>query len=217
MTRQAVGEVVSVNVVHEVRPGFFHDTAIDKRPVDGPVEVDELGLVGDRQVDSSHGGKDKAVYAYAEEDARWWSGELGLEVPPGLFGENLRVRGIDVTGARVGERWQVGELLFEVRMQRTPCHNLSLRVGVEDFHLTFHGSGRVGALLRVVEGGIVQAGDRVEVVHRPDHEVTVGVLATGADAAQMQGLLDSGEPIAAKLRARARRVVARQAGTQQKP
>lgn len=217
MTRRAVGEVVSVNVVHEVRPGFFHDTAIDKRPVDGPVEVDELGLVGDRQVDSSHGGQDKAVYAYAEEDACWWSGELGLDVPPGLFGENLLVRGIDVTGARVGERWQVGELLLEVRMQRTPCDNLSLRVGVEKFHLRFNGSGRVGALLRVVEGGSVQAGDRVEVVHRPDHEVTVGVLATGADAAQMQSLLDSGEPVAAKLREKARRVVARQTGTQQKP
>jgi MOSC domain-containing protein YiiM len=210
-----LSQVVSVNVVHEVRPGFFHDTAIDKRPVDGPVDVDAQGLVGDQQVDSSHGGPDKAVYAYAEEDALWWSEVLGREVPAGRFGENLRVRGLDVTGALIGERWRVGEVLLEVRMQRTPCQNLSLRMGIDGFHLRFNDSGRVGALLRVVEGGTVRAGDRVEIVHRPEHDVTVGDLAAGPDAVQMQALLDSGVPLAAKLRTRARRVVARQAGTQQ--
>lgn len=96
--------VVSVNVLHELRPGFFHETAIDKRPVDGSVEVTAEGLAGDRQIDSSHGGVDRAVYVYAAEDASWWAQELSREIPPGLFGENVRTMGLDVTGAKAGER-----------------------------------------------------------------------------------------------------------------
>jgi MOSC domain-containing protein YiiM len=209
MAAERTGRVVAVNVVHELRPGFFHETAIDKRPVAGPVAVHELGVEGDRQVDSSHGGPDKAVYAYADEDADWWAADLGREVPPGLFGENLRVRGVEVTGAEIGERWRVGDVLLEVRMPRTPCQNLSLRVGEEGFHLRFNASGRVGALLRVLESGTVRAGDEVTVVTRPGHGVTVADLATGPDAARMQALLDSGVPLARKVRDRARRVAAR--------
>ena len=210
--------VLTVNVVHALRPGFFHDTAIDKRPVEGPVAVHELGVDGDRQIDSSHGGPDQAVYAYADEDAAWWAEELGRDVPPGLFGENLRLRGVDVSGARIGERWRIGDVLLEVRMPRTPCQNLSLRVGIEGFHMRFNAAGRVGALLRVVEPGTLTAGDEVELVSRPEHDVTVSLLATGADAVHMRGLLESGVPLARKVRGKAERVVARaerQAGIQQ--
>ena len=69
--------IEAVCVVHELRPGFFHDTAIDKRPVEGPVEVTSAGLVGDRQMDRTHGGPDKAIYAYASEDADWWAQSSG--------------------------------------------------------------------------------------------------------------------------------------------
>lgn len=211
VTQTRVGEVLTVNVVHEMRPGFFHETAIDKRPVTGPVEVAALGLAGDRQVDSSHGGADRAVYAYAEQDAAWWASELDRDVPPGLFGENLRVRAVDVSGARIGERWRVGTALLEVRMPRTPCQNLSLRMGIEGFHLRFNASGRVGAMLQVVEPGVLSAGDPVEVVHRPDHPVTVALLATGADPTSLQVMLESGVPLAARVRAKAERIVARAA------
>lgn len=202
--------LLSVNVVHRVRPGYFQDTAIDKRPVDGPVEIGELGLVGDRQIHRTHGGKDKAIYVYADEDAAWWAGELGREIPPGLFGENLRTAGLEVTGALIGGRWRIGDVLLEVRGPRTPCENLSLRMGVEKFHVRFNASGRVGALCRVVEPGVVSAGDQVVAEPGPDHDVTVGDLAVGPDAGQMQRLLDSGVPLASGLRAKARRIVARQ-------
>ena len=102
--------VRTVNVVHELRDGYFHRTAIDKRPVSGPVAVGPLGLTGDEQVDRSHGGRDRAVYVYADEDAAWWSEQLGRDIPPGRFGENLRTTGLDVTGARIGEQWRVGAM-----------------------------------------------------------------------------------------------------------
>ena len=203
------GTILTVNVVHTVRPGYFQDTAIDKRPVRGPVEVGELGLAGDRQLNRSHGGKDKAIYAYADEDAAWWSEELGQEVPAGLFGENLRTAGLDVTGAEIGERWRVADVLLEVRSPRTPCENLSLRMGIERFHVRFNATRRVGALLRVLETGAITAGDTVVVESTPGHGVTVGDLATGPDAASMRRLLDSGVPLAAPVRAKARRIVAR--------
>ncbi len=204
-------QVIAVNIVHQVVPGYFQDTAIDKRPVDGPVEITELGLVGDQQLARSHGGPDKAVYAYAEADARWWAGELGREIPPGTFGENLRTAGLDVTGALIGERWSVGGVLLEVRMPRTPCENLSLRVGIDQFHARFNATGRVGALLKVLSPGTIRPGDRIEVTARPRHGVTVADLATGPDADQMRRLLDSGIPLAQSVRAKARRIVNRSA------
>lgn len=202
-------QIVAVNVVHRVRPGYFQDTAIDKRPVRGPVQVVELGLDGDQQLNRAHGGPDKAVYAYADEDAQWWAAELDRDIPPGLFGENLRTLGLDVSGALIGERWRVGEVLLEVRMPRTPCENLSMRMRVDRFHVRFSSTGRVGAMLRVVLPGTISAGDPVAVLRPPDHGVTVADLATGPDAGQMQRLLDSGVPLARSVRARARRVVSR--------
>lgn len=202
-------QVLAVNIVHQVKPGYFQDTAIDKRPVDGPVEVDDLGLVGDQQLSRSHGGPDKAVYAYAGEDAAWWAAELGRDIPPGTFGENLRTTGLDVTGALIGERWAVADVLLEVRMPRTPCENLSMRMGIDQFHLQFNATGRVGALLKVLAPGMISPGDRIVVEERPDHGVTVADLAVGPDAQQMRRLLDSGVPLAQSVAAKARRIVSR--------
>jgi MOSC domain-containing protein YiiM len=203
------GRVVAVNVVARVAPGYFGDTAIDKRPVVGPVGVGELGLAGDRQLSRIHGGADKAVYAYAVEDADWWSAELGRDIPSGLFGENLRTSGIDVTGALIGERWRIGDVVLEVRLPRTPCENLSLRMGIERFHRRFNATGRVGAMLSVVTPGRLEAGDRIVVEGRPDHEVTIGRLAIGPTSVALQRMLDSGVPLAKSVRAKAKRTVAR--------
>jgi MOSC domain-containing protein YiiM len=206
-----IAEIRAVNVVYRVRDGYFHDTAIDKRPVDGPVDVTWLGMAGDQQLGSSHGGVDKAVYAYSDEDADWWADELGREIPPGLFGENLRTHGLASSGAVIGEQWSAGTAVFEVRMPRTPCENLSLRIGIEGFHLRFNNTGRVGALLRVLQPGVVRAGDIVSVIDRPDHGVRVADLATGPDEVLMQRLLDSGIPLAKNVRAEAQRIVRRAA------
>jgi MOSC domain-containing protein YiiM len=211
MSSRERARVTAVCVVHEVRPGWYHDTAIDKRPLTGRVAVGPLGLDGDTQVDSSHGGPDAAVYVYADEDAAHFAEVLGREVPPGFFGENLRVAGLDVTNARIGERWRVGEVELEVRKPRTPCKNLAQRVGVDGFHLDFNATGRVGAMCRVVSEGGVAHGDAVEVLHRPEHEVTVAVLATGMTAPQAESLLASGTPLAGKVREKAKRVRARAA------
>ncbi|HST85532.1 MAG TPA: MOSC domain-containing protein, partial [Kineosporiaceae bacterium] len=105
--RPVIGTVTAVAVVHKVLPLTWSEppsTAIDKRSIDGRVPLHALGLAGDVQCNRKyHGGRDAAVYAYADEDAAWWATELGREITPGLFGENLRTSGIDVTGAEIGE------------------------------------------------------------------------------------------------------------------
>jgi MOSC domain-containing protein YiiM len=150
-------------------------SGIDKRPVGGRVAVRDLGLDGDVQVEKRHhGGEGQAVYAYAQEDADWWERELDRELPAGAFGENLRTSGLDLVGAVLGERWQVGTALFEVTAWRTPCATFERYWGVPQLIKRFTARGATGAYLRVLQTGAVGAGDVVEVVSRPEHGLTVG-------------------------------------------
>ncbi len=172
-------ELVAVCVVHAIIPdvgGKQDETAIDKRPVAGPVDVHRLGVSGDTQCDKAHHGREgKAVYTYAQEDADWWAAELERDLPPGRFGENLRTRGLDVTNALLGERWRIGTTLLEVTCPRTPCLSFQGFWGVPRLIKRFIAYGAPGAYLRVLEEGQLRAGDRIEVDFRPDHDVTLGL------------------------------------------
>jgi MOSC domain-containing protein YiiM len=152
-------------------------SGIRKLPVDGRVAVHGLGLDGDIQVNRKHhGGEGQAVYAYGQDDADWWSAELERELPPGRFGENLRISGIDHTGALLGERWRIGTALFEVTGPRTPCAKFAaFWSDVPHLVKRFTARGTTGTYLRVLETGEVGAGDAVEVVSRPDHGITTGM------------------------------------------
>ena len=162
--------------------GYVRRTAIDKRPVDGAVAVGELGLEGDEVADTKHhGGVYQAVYAFAREDLDHWAAELGREIPPGLFGENLTTAGIDVNEALLGERWRVGTVLLEVVSVRIPCSVFKNWLGVSGYDETrwvkrFAAAGRPGPYLRVLETGNLRAGDPIEIEHRPDHDVTVSTM-----------------------------------------
>jgi MOSC domain-containing protein YiiM len=150
-------------------------SGIDKRPVTGRVAVHPLGLDGDVQVNKKHhGGEGQAVYAYAQEDADWWERELGGDLPAGRFGENLRTTGLDLAHAVLGERWQIGTALFEVTAWRIPCATFERFWEVPQLIKRFTARGATGAYLRVLETGEIGAGDPVEVVHLPDHGITVG-------------------------------------------
>jgi MOSC domain-containing protein YiiM len=174
-------EVVSVNVggVKSVdHHGRDVSTAIGKRAVVGRVASVGVNLVGDDQADRRvHGGPDRAIYAYAIEDLEWWAAALNRDVPPASMGENLTTRGVDITGAVIGERWRVGGLTLEVASPRIPCYKLGIRMGDPGFPERFASAGRPGAYLRIIEHGDVGAGDAIAVVHRPGHGVTVELVA----------------------------------------
>jgi MOSC domain-containing protein YiiM len=176
-----VGRLLSVNVGRP-RPidhhGELTTTAIVKTPVQGPVAVRGVNVDGDDQADRQvHGGPDQAIYAYAREDYEWWEAQLGQKLDPGMFGENLTVDGIDCTGAVVGERWRIGTVTLEVSSPRIPCWKLARRMEDPVFQKRFGDAGRPGAYMRIIEEGVLSAGDGVHVLHRPDHEVTVALIS----------------------------------------
>jgi MOSC domain-containing protein YiiM len=205
--------LLTVNVVEELIPGPKDTglTAIDKRPQAGRVPVGELGLRGDQVCDTkSHGGLDQALYAYAVEDSAWWAGELGREIPPGLFGENLVTEGLDVTNALIGEVWRIGdEVEVMVRAPRIPCVTFQHRMEIPGWIKRFHQEGRPGAYLKVLKTGTLGAGDTIEVVHRPDHEVTIGVMFAAQDSAKMKTMLAADVDLVDELREHAERIAAR--------
>jgi MOSC domain-containing protein YiiM len=152
--------------------GQEEPSAIDKRPVDGRIAVGPLGLDGDTQVARQfHGGVDRAVYAYADDDADHWIRALSRPIAPGGLGENLRLRGLAVSSARIGERWRFSSgLVLEVTAPRTPCRKLQGFLDVPDMIGRFISAGRPGAYLRVLENGTVAAGDRIKVSRDADAE-----------------------------------------------
>lgn len=148
-------------------------SSIDKAAVTGPVAVLSTHLDGDEQADPmQHGGSDKAVYAYASEDLAWWSAELGRDLQPGAFGENLTTQGLDLRAGVIGEQWLVGTALLQVTEPRTPCWKLGMRMGDASFPRAFARARRPGVLLRVLREGHLQVGDRLEVSNAPAHGVT---------------------------------------------
>ena len=174
----ATGKVLSVNVggVREFEyRGRGATSAIWKNPVSGRVRAIGFNLEGDDQADRTvHGGADKAVYAYAVEDQKWWESEIGRPLEYGEIGENLTTEGIDITNAVVGEHWEVGTVLLEVSDPRVPCWKVAHRMGDPLFPRRFVAAGRPGTYLRILEEGELGTGDEIRVVLRPEHGLTIG-------------------------------------------
>ncbi len=170
-------ESVNVGTTVDVPWGSLKRSAIDKRPVAGPVLVRTLGLDGDQIADLvNHGGPDQAVYAYAAEDLEAWADQLGRALVPGQFGENVTTRGIDLTTVHAGDRWRIGGALLEVAGVRIPCSVFQGFLGEKQWVKKFTLGRLPGPYLRVLEEGEIAAGDEIEVVEQRDHEVTVEFL-----------------------------------------
>jgi MOSC domain-containing protein YiiM len=171
------GKVLSVNVGlprefeyngHPARSGIW------KSPVAGRVAARGVNLDGDDQADRrAHGGPDKVVYAYAVEDLGWWAQEIGRPLQYAELGENITTEGIDVNGALVGERWAIGTTVLEVSEPRVPCWRLGVRMNDKLFPRRFTEALRPGTYLRLLVEGDVGEGDEIQVVERPDHNLTI--------------------------------------------
>lgn len=150
-------------------------TGIYKRPVDGAAFVSTLGLRGDAICDTaSHGGAEQAVYVYSIEDYAWWSSELGRDVPPGTFGDNLTIEGFRSSEICVGDRFTMGRIELEATSPRIPCLTLARRMDDKLFVKRFMEAERPGVYCRVLGEGPVEAG--MDAVHVPFEgpQVTMG-------------------------------------------
>jgi MOSC domain-containing protein YiiM len=137
-------------------------TGIYKEPVIGPVQVTSLGLPGDAIISKRHhGGPDQALYVYGSTDYAWWSAELGREIAPGTFGENLTISDLESAPLAIGDRLHIGDVVLEVTAPRIPCGTFAARMGDPNFVARFRIAERPGAYCRVIREGTIQAGDVV--------------------------------------------------------
>lgn len=166
-------------------PGTPRMTGIDKHPV-GSIEVfapgpnygDGSGVVGDLIGDTAHhGGAHKAVYAFSREQLDAWEADLGRGLSDGTFGENLTTEGIDLEALLINQRVRIGEeVLLEVSLSRQPCATFQRHLGEKAWVRRFTLQGRCGAYFRVIGPGVIRAGDPIEVLAPPDHDIDLVTL-----------------------------------------
>ncbi len=163
--------IISVNVGLPrlvLRNGEPVSTGIFKEPVNGRVKVRTLNLDGDRQSDLSvHGGPLKAVYVYPSEHYEFWKRELPeIDLPWGMFGENLTTTGLFETEVNIGDKFRVGTAEVMVTQPRMPCYKLGIRFGRADIIKRFLVSERSGFYLSVLKEGELGAGDEFQLLEK---------------------------------------------------
>lgn len=162
-------------------PGYSGLSGIYKEPLTGAVRVTELGLVGDEIVNTKHhGGPDQALYLYRSEDYDWWAEQLGQELVPGQFGENLTVSGLPSSDARIGSRLVFENITLELTAPRIPCSQFAARMGDTGFLKKFIEANRPGFYARVLRTGELSSGDRFTFEEPDDHNVSIVELYQAA-------------------------------------
>ena len=166
-------ELVSVNVLMPEFLGLYRGqritSGIAKRPVTTEyLMLDRLNLEGDAQADLEvHGGPDKAVYAYPSEHLPKWSAELGQDLGPAPFGENLSTAGGTEDDVCIGDRWYWGDAVLEVCQPRSPCFKLTMHRGRGDIGRLLRKTNRTGWYLRVLEPGRAPVAGPIRVEPHP--------------------------------------------------
>ena len=173
-----MAKVLSINVAAVIHEGAWTGsegrTGIDKRAVEGLVRFANDAVAGDTVVDRKHhGGYDKAVYAYAREDADWWEHQIDHPLTNGAFGENLTTQGIDVNQSIIGEHWQIGNVILEVSEPRIPCRVFAGFWDRPTLIKDFTAASRPGTYLRIIKAGEMQANDEINVIFKPEHAMTI--------------------------------------------
>lgn len=150
-------------------------TAIFKENVEGKISVGEFNLAGDAQADLRvHGGYSKAVYFYPSEHYEFWRREFPeMDLPFGMFGENLTSEGVTEKNVFVGDRLKIGTAEFIVTEPRQPCFKLGIKFGRSDIIRKFAKSGRSGFYVAIAKTGELAAGDRIEILEREQSETSI--------------------------------------------
>lgn len=148
--------------------GKTWQTGIFKTPVSGTVAVHPLGLEGDGVGDTkNHGGPDKAVCCHPQAHYTFWNAYFQWELPPGAFGENLTLAGLQEADLCVGDVLAIGTAQFQVSQPRIPCWKQSDKLGVRGFEKLTTQTSKTGFYLRVLASGEIDTGQPIQLVERP--------------------------------------------------
>ena len=178
---QRVGALLSVNVgmPQDVTwRGRTVHTAVWKDPVAGPRMVRRLNIEGDGQGDlAGHGGEQRAVFVYQIESYQYWQEQLGRDdFTCGQFGENFTVRGLADDQVCIGDRYQIGDAVFEVTQPRVTCFRVGIRMNDPRLPALLVSHHRPGFYFRVLTEGAVQDGDEIIKVASGPEAMTVAEL-----------------------------------------
>ncbi|WP_413112868.1 MOSC domain-containing protein [Thaumasiovibrio sp. DFM-14] len=177
-----IGTVQHV-LVGKIKPfARGESSAINKQPINGPVLVTLTGVTGDEQADKRfHGGEGKALHLYPFEHYQQWQNELGhLDAlnSAGAFGENLSTLGITEDTICLNDKIKIGSTLLQFSEGRMPCWKLNERFSVSDMALRVQMTQRCGWYFRVLETGTITAGDKIELLERPNPDWPFSRLLT---------------------------------------
>ena len=170
-------KITSVNIAKRQKLNILDssvETGIYKKPVTHKVSITKFGVEGDAIVDQTvHGGLDQAIYIYSHEDYQWWSQQIGREIAPGTFGENLTISGFDVDNFVIGDRLQINNVFLEVSAPRTPCFKLAFVMNDPTFGKLFAKAAKPGAYARVINEGELETGDVISLIKTDQDYPTV--------------------------------------------
>lgn len=171
-------KVISVNVGLPRQISYENRqvvTSIFKEPIEGRVKVTTFNLNGDAQADLSvHGGADKAVYSYSEEHYKYWKEVYPtIDMPFGMFGENLTTQGLNEDMVNIGDQYQIGTARLVVTQPRMPCYKLGIKFGRMDILKKFVNSQRPGIYYKVLKEGELGVGDNIKLIYRDKNNVTI--------------------------------------------
>jgi MOSC domain-containing protein YiiM len=174
-------KIISLNVALPrlvTYKGQTINTGIFKSAVTGPVALRTLNLDGDRQADLTvHGGLFKAVYGYPSEHYEFWRNELpGMNLPWGMFGENLTTEGLSENLLHIGDRLKLGSSILMVRQPRVPCYKLAAKFQRSDILARFLRSGRSGFYFSVEQEGTVEVGNEIELLSQESSGITISEM-----------------------------------------
>ena len=174
-------KLISLNVARPrltVYKGSTISTGIFKQPVSGPIPLHRLNFDGDRQADLSvHGGPYKAVYGYPSEHYEFWRQQFAdMDLPWGMFGENLTTQALFESELHIGDRLQLGSAILMVRQPRIPCFKLAAKFQRDDILERFLRSGRSGFYFSVEQEGTVAAEDSFHLLTSEPQAITIAEM-----------------------------------------
>ncbi len=127
-----------------------------KANVDSAILKVDHGIVGDAHADNWH----RQVSLLAKESIKKMQ-DLGLDVGPGDFAENITTEGIELVTLPIGTRLKVGNgVIIRISQIGKECHNrCAIYYQAGDCVMP-----REGVFAEVLTGGEIKTNDKIEVL-----------------------------------------------------
>lgn len=132
------------------------DKGTRKHNVDAVILKEDFGIMGDGHA----AGGNRQVSLLAEESIEKIKAK-GIQVKAGDFAENITTQGLDLLGLHIGNKLRIGrDAILEITQKGKECHTrCSIYYQAGDCVMP-----KEGVFAKVIKGGVIRPGDRLEVM-----------------------------------------------------